>query len=150
MNQSQFKEKPRMLHFNWNHQKAHKVSLLRTLFNRICYHCGTEDVTQTEEAHLRRMWTPIGYSKNFIRRHIGGQLQAKTNELQLQATTQRRSGTRYSISGVSQRPQAECWPCTVSGSHTSQQNHCATQPVQPKYTLKYEKKFWRSYRGQTP
>ncbi len=60
----------KMLHFSSNNPIGHKVSCLRALFNRINSHCGTEDAKRTEEAHLKKMCSANGYSKErHIRRH---------------------------------------------------------------------------------
>ena len=41
-----------ILNFNSNHPTQHKISCIKTLFNRIDTHCNTEQAKQTERRYL--------------------------------------------------------------------------------------------------
>jgi len=49
---------------------AHKISCLKTLFNRINTHCSTPDAKKNEERQLYNIFRANGYPNNFVRRYI--------------------------------------------------------------------------------
>ena len=55
-----------VLNFNSNHPTQHKISCIRTLFNRIDTHCNTEEAKQTERRYLYSTFMKNNYPKNFI------------------------------------------------------------------------------------
>ena len=57
-----------LLHAESNHPVQHKMSALRTLFQRVETHCSTPAAKQQETNTLLRMCRSNGYSKTFINR----------------------------------------------------------------------------------
>ena len=55
-----------VLNFNHNHPTQHKISCIRTLFNRIDTHCNTKQAKQTEHRYLYSTFMKNNYPKNFI------------------------------------------------------------------------------------
>ena len=55
-----------ILNFNSNHPTQHKISCIKTLFNRIDTHCNTEQAKQTECRYLYSTSIKNNYPRNFI------------------------------------------------------------------------------------
>ena len=55
-----------ILNFNSNHPTQHKISCIRSLFNRIDTHCKTEQAKQTERKYLYSTFMKNNYPRNFI------------------------------------------------------------------------------------
>ena len=55
-----------ILNFNSNHPTQHKISCIRSLFNRIDTHCNTEQAKQTERKYLFSTFMKNNYPRNFV------------------------------------------------------------------------------------
>ena len=55
-----------ILNFNSNHPTQHKISCIRTLFNRIKTHCNTEEAKKNERNYLYSTFINNNYPRNFI------------------------------------------------------------------------------------
>ena len=55
-----------ILNFNSNHPTQHKISCIRSLFNRIDTHCKTEQAKQTERKYLYSTFMKNNYPRNFV------------------------------------------------------------------------------------
>ena len=55
-----------ILNYNSNHPTQHKVSCVRTLFNRINTHCNTENAKSEERKYLYSTFAKNNYPKTFI------------------------------------------------------------------------------------
>ena len=56
-----------ILNFNSNHPTQHKISCIRSLFNRIDTHCNTEQAKQTERKYLFSTFMKNNYPRKFTR-----------------------------------------------------------------------------------
>ena len=65
-----------ILNYNSNHPTQHKISCIKTLFNRIDTHCNTEQSKQDERKHLYSTFYKNDYPRNFINNVLARQ---KTN-----------------------------------------------------------------------
>ena len=55
-----------ILNFNSNHPTQHKISCIRSLFNRIDTHCKTEQAKRTERKYLFATFMKNNYPRNFV------------------------------------------------------------------------------------
>ena len=55
-----------ILNYNSNHPTQHKISCIRTLFNRINTHCNTEHAKTEEHKYLYSTFTKNNYPVHFI------------------------------------------------------------------------------------
>ena len=55
-----------ILNFNSNHPTQHKISCIRSLFNRINTHCNTEQTKRTERKYLFSTFMKNNYPWNFV------------------------------------------------------------------------------------
>ena len=55
-----------LLNYNSNHPTQHKISCIKTLFNRIDTHCNTEQAKQAERNYLYSTFIKNNYPRNFI------------------------------------------------------------------------------------
>ena len=55
-----------ILNFNSNHPIQHKISCIKTIFNRIDTNCNKEQAKQTERRYLYSTVMKNNYSRNFI------------------------------------------------------------------------------------
>ena len=55
-----------LLNYNSDHPTQHKISCIKTLFNRIDTHCNTEQGKQAERNYLYSTFIKNNYPRNFI------------------------------------------------------------------------------------
>ncbi|XP_028415011.1 uncharacterized protein LOC114538091 [Dendronephthya gigantea] len=70
-----------ILNFNSNHPTQHKISCIRTLFNRIDTHCNTEEARQAERKYLYLTFKKNNYPTNFIDKVLTELSNKQTNEI---------------------------------------------------------------------
>jgi hypothetical protein len=60
-----------ILNFNSNHSTQHKISCIRSLFNRIDTHCNTGQAKQAERKYLYSTFMKNNYPRNFVNKVLG-------------------------------------------------------------------------------
>ena len=82
-----------ILNHNSNHPTQHKISCVRTLFNRINTHCNTENAKSEERKYLYTTFAKNNYPKTFINKILNSNrtLTKTTNDGQNRETTETRT-----------------------------------------------------------
>ena len=83
--------------FNSNHPTQHKISCIRSLFNRIDTHCNTEQAKQTEQKYLFSTFMKNNYPRNFISKILTKIRNKPQNNIPNEQPKQSRSRTRITL-----------------------------------------------------
>lgn len=76
-----------ILNYNSNHPTQHKISCVRTLFNRINTHCNTEESKLNERKYLYSTFYKNNYPKDFINKVLSQNKRASNNTTANETTT---------------------------------------------------------------
>ena len=69
-----------ILNYNSNHPTQHKISCIKTLFNRIDTHCSTEESKRDERKHLYSTFHKNGYPLDFVNKVLSHRKQTNTDQ----------------------------------------------------------------------
>ncbi len=78
-----------ILNYNSNHPTQHKISCIKTLFNRIDTHCNTEQSKHDERKYLYSVFYKNDYPRSFINNVLSRKKQTHTNTYQSDQTKTR-------------------------------------------------------------
>ena len=78
-----------ILNYNSNHPTQHKISCIKTLFNRIDTHCNTEQSKHDERKYLYSIFYKNDYPRSFINNVLSRKKQTHTNTNQSDQTKTR-------------------------------------------------------------
>jgi hypothetical protein len=62
-----------IINFTSNHPIGHKISCIRTLFNRVKTHCNSQESKRNEIEYLRNLFRSNNYPNSFITKHTRNQ-----------------------------------------------------------------------------
>ena len=86
-----------ILNFNSNHPTQHKVSCIKTLFNRVETHCSTKYAKTQERKYLYSIFTKNNYPRNFINKYLPRDKPIKTGTDKTKKPKSRELGSLYRI-----------------------------------------------------
>ena len=92
-----------VLNYHSNHPTQHKISCIRTLYNRIETHCNTVQSKEEERKYLHDMFIKNNYPVNFIHKHSNTKKkQPKTHQENTDQSPQEKRATLPHIHSTSE------------------------------------------------